>query len=56
MGEWTYKFIFILTSTVVGDLSASGLHLFAPREKAPGTHWIEGWVHTRIGMDYVEKK
>jgi hypothetical protein len=29
--------------------------LHAP-ERAPGTHWIEGWVDSRAGMDDLEKK
>jgi hypothetical protein len=27
-----------------------------PREGAPGTHWIGGWVDPRAGLDDVEKK
>jgi hypothetical protein len=26
-----------------------------PREKAPSTHWIGGWVGPRAGLDNVEK-
>jgi hypothetical protein len=26
-----------------------------PRERAPGTHWIGGWVDPRLGPDDVEK-
>jgi hypothetical protein len=34
---------------------------FTPRpiyfgERAPGTHWIGGWVDTRAGLDGVEKR
>jgi hypothetical protein len=25
-------------------------------ERAPGTHWIGGWVDTRAGLDDVEKR
>jgi hypothetical protein len=25
-----------------------------PKERAPGTHWIEGWVGPRAGVDGVE--
>jgi hypothetical protein len=28
---------------------------FAPVERAPGTHWIGGWVDPRDGLDEVEK-
>jgi hypothetical protein len=27
-----------------------------PREKAPGTRWIEGWVGPRPGLDVVLKR
>jgi hypothetical protein len=27
-----------------------------PRERAPGTHWIGGWVNPRVGLDDVEKR
>jgi hypothetical protein len=27
-----------------------------PGEKAPGTHWIDGWVDPRAGLDDVEKR
>jgi hypothetical protein len=27
-----------------------------PREIAPGTHWIGGWVCPRAGLDPVEKR
>jgi hypothetical protein len=29
---------------------------FYPRERAPGTHWIGGWVGSRAGLDDMEKK
>jgi len=25
--------------------------LYPPRERAPGTHWIGGWVSPRTGLD-----
>jgi hypothetical protein len=28
---------------------------FTPGERAPGTHWIGGWVGPRAGLDDVEK-
>jgi hypothetical protein len=27
-----------------------------PGERAPCTHWIEGWVYPRAGLDVVEKR
>jgi hypothetical protein len=35
--------------------SASYPSSFTPRERAPGTHLIEGWVGPRAGMDTVSK-
>jgi hypothetical protein len=29
---------------------------FTPGERAPGTHWIGGWVGPRAGLDDVEKR
>jgi hypothetical protein len=29
---------------------------FTPEERAPGTHWIEGWVDLRAGLDDLEKR
>jgi hypothetical protein len=44
-----------LTSALVGDeWSASHPGRFTPEERAPGTHWIGGWVGPRTGLD-VEK-
>jgi hypothetical protein len=36
-----------------GEWSASGTGRFAPRERAPGTHLIGGWVGPRAGLDTV---
>jgi hypothetical protein len=46
-----------LTSAVAGgEWSASRPCRFTPREKAPGTHWIGGWVDPRAGLDNMEKR
>jgi hypothetical protein len=41
-------------------MEASGqLHAPAalpPGERAPGTHWIGGWVGPRTGLDDMEKR
>jgi hypothetical protein len=45
-----------LTSALVGDeWSASCPGRFNPKERAPGTHWIEDWVDPRADLDDVEK-
>jgi hypothetical protein len=39
-----------------GEWSASCSSCFMPRELAPGTHWIGGWVGLRASPDAVEKR
>jgi len=40
-----------LTSSLVGgEWSASRPGHFTPRERAPGTHWIGGWMGPRAGL------
>jgi hypothetical protein len=39
-----------------GELSASRSSFFTPREIAPGTHRIGGWVGPRAGLDAMEKR
>jgi hypothetical protein len=38
-----------------GECSASHPSRFTLRERAPGTHWIGGWVGPRTGLDAVVK-
>jgi hypothetical protein len=46
-----------LTSGLVGDeWTASHPGRFTPGERAPGTHWIGGWVGSRAGLDDVDKR
>jgi hypothetical protein len=43
-----------LTSTLDGgEWSASHHSCFTPSERAPGTHWIGGWVGPRAVLDEV---
>jgi hypothetical protein len=43
-----------LTLALDGDeWSASHPEHFTPKERAPSTHWIGGWVGPRAGMDIV---
>jgi hypothetical protein len=45
-----------LTSALVGgEWSVSRPGRFTPGERAPGTHWIGGWVDPRAGLNDVEK-
>jgi hypothetical protein len=39
---------------VSGQLQAPAA--LPPGEKAPSTHWVEGWVDPRAGLDYVDKR
>jgi hypothetical protein len=46
-----------LTSTLVGgEWSASRLSHFTPGERASGTHWIGDWVGYRTDLDDVERR
>jgi hypothetical protein len=52
-----YSSTFFLTSAQVGgEWSASRPCRFTPGERAPGTHWIGGWVDPRAGLDDLEKR
>jgi hypothetical protein len=48
--------VFLTSALVRGELSASRLCRFTPGERAPGTHWIRGWVGLTAGLDEVEKR
>jgi hypothetical protein len=46
-----------LTSALDGcEWSASRHGRFTPRERAPGSHWIGGWVGSRAVLDAVMKR
>jgi hypothetical protein len=46
-----------LTSVLDGGRwSASRPDRFTPRERAPGTHWIGGWIGPRAVLDAVMKR
>jgi hypothetical protein len=46
-----------LTSALTGDeWSASRPGRFTTGERAPGTHWIGGWVDPKAGLEDVEKR
>jgi hypothetical protein len=57
MGEWRYSSMYSLTSALDGgERPDSRPGRFAPRERAPGTHWIGGWVGPRAGLNTVVKR
>jgi hypothetical protein len=39
-----------------GEWSASRPCRFSPGERAPGTHFIGGWVDLRAGLEDMEKR
>jgi hypothetical protein len=45
-----------MKALVGGEWSASRTGRFTPGVRAPGTHWIGGWVDPRAGIDDVEKR
>jgi hypothetical protein len=47
--------IFFISALAGDEWSASRPGRFTPRESAPGTHWIGGWVDPTAGPDDVEK-
>jgi hypothetical protein len=57
LGEWRYRSAHSSTSALHrGKWSASRPGCFIPKERAPGTHWIGGWVGPRAVLDVVLKK
>jgi hypothetical protein len=47
--------IFLTSALVGGEWSTSHPGCFTPKQRAPGTHCIGGWVGPRAGVDDVEK-
>jgi hypothetical protein len=57
LGEWRYSSTHSLTSALDGrDWPASRPCRFTPRERAPGTPWIGGWLGPRAVLDAVVKR
>jgi hypothetical protein len=55
-GVDVYIHVSFTPAQVGGEGSASRLSSFTPGERAPGTHWIGGWVGPRFGLDDVERR
>jgi hypothetical protein len=47
---------FLTSALVGGEWSVSRPGRFTPAERAPSTHWKEGWVGPRSSLDDVEKR
>jgi hypothetical protein len=57
LGEWRYSSTHSLTSTLDGgEWSASRPGRFTPTERVTVTHWVGGWVGTRVVLDVVAKR
>jgi hypothetical protein len=57
LAEWRYSSTDSLTSALDGgEWSASRPCHFTPKERAPGIHWIGGWVDPRAVLDAVVKR
>jgi hypothetical protein len=57
LGEWRYSSTHSLTSALEGgEWSASRPSRFTPRERAPGAHWIGGFVGSRAVQNAVVKR
>jgi hypothetical protein len=48
--------IFLTSALAGGEWSASRTDRFTQADRAPGTHWIGGWVNPRAGPDDLEKR
>jgi hypothetical protein len=55
-GSGCIDHIFLTSALVGGEWSTSRPGRFIHGEKAPGTHWIGGWVDLRAGLDDLEKR
>jgi hypothetical protein len=56
LGKWRYSSTHSLTSALDGgEWSASRPGRFTPRERAPGTDWIGGWVGPRAVLGPMVK-
>jgi hypothetical protein len=48
--------VFLTSALVGGEWSVTRPGRFTLGERAPGMHWIGGWVGPRAGLDDVEKR
>jgi len=47
---------FLISALDGGEWSVSRADRFTSGERAHDTHWIEGWVDSRAGLDAVTKR
>jgi hypothetical protein len=55
-GVDVYSHVFLTSAVVGGEWSASRLCRFTPGVRAPGAHWVGGWVDPRDSLDDLEKE
>jgi hypothetical protein len=55
-GVDVYIQVLLTLALVGGECSASLTGRFIPGERAPGTHWIGGWVGPRVSLDDMVKR
>jgi hypothetical protein len=48
--------VFLTSELTGGEWATSRSDRFTLEEKAPGTHWVGGWVGSRTSLDDVEKR
>jgi hypothetical protein len=48
--------VFLTSALDGGERSSSHPGHITPGERATGTHWIEGWVGPRAGLNDVERR
>jgi hypothetical protein len=47
--------IFLTSALVGGERQLHAPAALPPGERAPGTHWMGGWVYPRAGLGEIEK-
>jgi hypothetical protein len=55
-GVDVYSHVFLTSTLVGGEWLASWPGYFIPREKAPGTQCIGGWVDSKTSLDHMEMR
>jgi len=55
-GVEVYLRAFLTWALDRGEWSVTLSGRFTPQERAPGTHWIGGWVEPKDGLDAVVKR
>jgi hypothetical protein len=54
-GVDVYIHVFLISARVGGAWLARRPGRFIPGERAPNAHFIGGWMHSKTGLDVMEK-